>query len=835
MSDTPKSQSAVPGPSKSADVLAVLGIIALPLLMFADLLLGSADRVVSHYTADVSQFFIRMREFGVAEILNGNIPLWNPHLMSGTPYVGNWQSAVFYPLNAVYLVLPVGRAVNVDVVLHLILLGVFTYVWIRGRGVSALGAFFGVMIVLFSGPVFLRVLAGHITLLAVLSWAPLLLAAVDRIFQRAEENRPLLGWTLVGVGATAMQMLAGHPQTLFITAAMVATYCLLRFPGTSGRLRALRALACVALCPVPIAAAQLFAGFHTGTESIRTGGTTMEFATLFSFPPENLLTLVAPAFFGDRIHLDYWGRWAFWDTSIYMGIFGFGLALLGALYGPAKARRFAVFMALAFLFVAMGRYTPIYTVLLYVPGFSMFRGPSKFLIVFILLGGLLAGIGVDHLRTRQGSDSSKKLALFLYSAAFPLFLCALWILFSVGGYWEGTPWRTLVALHLPEGLLQFRWLTLDDEYFDKSALVAVLGMLVAFLTCLVFATLLWFSGRSSRIVYIIVVLGVAEVFGFARLYRTTFDLSDHRIPTLEQLYENEPGDYRVLHIGGTDDPRNPRNHPMMVGKSGLWGYEPVFLGLYGLYMAHVTGGGRDNMLSMSYHEAWGSDPVDVAMNAETLDMHLDAVTHTAILPQMFNMLRCRYTITPPNAQYAEEGVYENADYLPHFLLLRDYLVLPAPLARLATISEDTFDPWSTVVLTEEPDPTPAIGDGPVEGTVEILDQSTDHMTLSISIQEPCILLITDPYSSGWHARGLQDSDRQEYHLTTGNFALQALPLRAGNHTIRLEYLPSMSLLGLNITFTHALWLSAAAAMLYILCVGFWAVRGLPRYSTKNAA
>ena len=146
-----------------------------------------------------------------------------------------------------------------------------------------IGAYFGATIGMFIGPVFLRVLAGHITLLAVMSWAPLLFAAVDQIFRRAQEKRPLLGWTLVGVWATTMQILAGHPQTVFITAVTVGVYCLIRLPGASGRARAVACLACVALCPLLIAAVQLLPGIHTGSESIRTGGTDKDFATLFSF------------------------------------------------------------------------------------------------------------------------------------------------------------------------------------------------------------------------------------------------------------------------------------------------------------------------------------------------------------------------------------------------------------------------------------------------------------------------------------------------------------------------------------------------------------------------
>lgn len=818
-----------------ADVIAVLSIAALPLFMFGDLLFMGGNSVISHYSADVSQFFVRMREFAAAEVLEGRIPLWNPHIMSGTPFVGNWQSAVFYPPNVVYLLFPVGPAVNLDIALHLFLLGAFLYLWMRGRAIHPLGAFFGTAIVMFSGPVYLRVLAGHITMLAVMAWAPLLLASVDQIFKRAGEGRPLLGWTLIGIGATAMQMLAGHPQMVFITALIVGSYCLIRLPGATYRVKAGACLVGVAVLPGFLAAVQLFPGFHTGSESIRTGGTTEHFATLFSFPPENLLTFLAPAFFGDRVHVSYWGRWAFWDASIFMGIFGVILAIFGALHGPPKARRYAVFLALMFLFMSMGRYTPVYGLFYELPGFNMFRGPSKFLIGFVFFSGLLAGIGVDRLLNRAQPDKSKRMALFVLSMGLPIALGLFWILFSIGGYWEHTTWRGLIRLHLPDGVLGYNWEALGDDYFDRSALNAVLGLLIAFFTCFILGTLLWFSGRSRKAAYAIVILGIAEVFAFSRIYRETFHLSDHRIPGLEELYDREPGDYRVLQVGSTDDPSSSRNHVMKAGTLGIWGYEPVFLGRYGYLVSYAAGGGKDFVGQMSYHAAWGSDPFDMALEQEILGLDTDSDTKTVNLPQILDMLRCRYLIIPPGREYADEGVYENENYFPHFLLLRDYLVLNNPYAILGTLAEDTFDPRRTVVLERKPEPAPRPGASPIKGEVEIVDRSTDHMTLSVTLDEDAILLITDSYSTGWSVRALEGSAQMQYEILPANFALQAIPLTAGHHEFRVEYMPSVSVLGREITFNFMMWVSVVSTLVYALAIGVWAIRAGLRYRTKKAA
>ncbi len=59
----------------------------------------------------------------------------------------------------------------------------------------------------------------------------------------------------------------------------------------------------------PLAAVQLLPGRDASRESLRSGGLPYAVAATFLFPPENLITLLVPGFFGDIEHTVYWGRW----------------------------------------------------------------------------------------------------------------------------------------------------------------------------------------------------------------------------------------------------------------------------------------------------------------------------------------------------------------------------------------------------------------------------------------------------------------------------------------------------------------------------------------------
>src|SRR5690349_934189 len=125
----------MPEAERSPRLKTAVGLLALGIMcaaLFGPVIVDR-DRALSHITGDTSQFFIAMREFAAAEIRAGRLPLWNPYLMSGTPFVGNFQSAIFYPPNAIYLLMPATDAADVDYAAHIFLFGAFTFLWARRR------------------------------------------------------------------------------------------------------------------------------------------------------------------------------------------------------------------------------------------------------------------------------------------------------------------------------------------------------------------------------------------------------------------------------------------------------------------------------------------------------------------------------------------------------------------------------------------------------------------------------------------------------------------------------------------------------------------------------
>src|SRR5580658_872097 len=78
----------------------------------------------------IAQFY-PWRAFASSTIHAGYLPLWNPHEFCGAPFAANSQSAIYYPLNALFVILPVKAAFGVSVIVHLFLTGSFLYLFLR--------------------------------------------------------------------------------------------------------------------------------------------------------------------------------------------------------------------------------------------------------------------------------------------------------------------------------------------------------------------------------------------------------------------------------------------------------------------------------------------------------------------------------------------------------------------------------------------------------------------------------------------------------------------------------------------------------------------------------
>src|SRR5205814_2524575 len=111
----------------SADRSAAVGLLAASLLFYYPLVF--LGRALVDYDAFV--YFYPLRVYLAQALLAGRVPLWDPDLFLGVPFLANPQTAVLYPPSWLFLLGPVQVVYAAQLVLHAFLAAVFTYLLAR--------------------------------------------------------------------------------------------------------------------------------------------------------------------------------------------------------------------------------------------------------------------------------------------------------------------------------------------------------------------------------------------------------------------------------------------------------------------------------------------------------------------------------------------------------------------------------------------------------------------------------------------------------------------------------------------------------------------------------
>jgi hypothetical protein len=343
--------------------------------------------------------FFPWREFAKQTVLDGFLPLWNPGLGMGAPLLANAQSALLYPPNWILLIVPVEYGQGLLMVAHLLWAGIGMVKLSRRLGIGRLGQAVAGLAFMLSG--YLAARAWFLTVNASAAWLPWIILAGEDSIRR--------GKGLFSVPLTAalcLQWLAGHWQTAWYTwlilAGWMATRAFSRRPAWKHALAAgLRLLAC-SLFAFALGAVQFLPTVGYWWHSQRSAGTDPAAALSYSFWPWHLITLIAPGFFGNPVHGDYWGFANYWEDAVYIGLWPAGLACLAVWH---KFHRkgidgfpYGYLLALLplSLVLALGVNTPVFPFLYQsVPTFNLFQAPARIMIGFVFALCLLAAAGAE--------------------------------------------------------------------------------------------------------------------------------------------------------------------------------------------------------------------------------------------------------------------------------------------------------------------------------------------------------------------------------------------------------------------------------------------------------
>ena len=393
--------------NKKEHLIFLLFFAAAVMFMFLDVLFLKVALIKGDY---LQQFFPWSSLYSEG-IKNMRLVSWAEGVQCGFPLFAEGQIGQLYPLNVLFfLVLPFRAAYNYSFLFHFILSGFFTYLYARSKGSDIWGGAFAAVTICF-GSMYAGCFVNTAALKA-LTLFPAVLFMCDRYMSEG-----LIKYTFFAGLLAGMQFLAGSVQMAAYSVAFYLIYLTCAYSREKrpffDRLKGAAAIVFTAfLTALPQLAPTLVLSAHSNRPE-----RTLDFALWNSLSPTALAGTVMP----------YVGMIFARGNIGYIGVTGLFFAVTGIYIAREKKelRPMMVFLVIS-LFMALGKYNPIFTNLLKITGFYSFRAPSRFIYFGVFAMSILGGVGFTHFMECRDTVSRWAYKVFyLILAATTVFFVAV--------------------------------------------------------------------------------------------------------------------------------------------------------------------------------------------------------------------------------------------------------------------------------------------------------------------------------------------------------------------------------------------------------------------------
>jgi hypothetical protein len=712
--------------------------------------------------SDVVSIIYPWRIYAMELLKQKILPLWIPHALSGTPLLANFQSAVFYPFNFLFFLLDNVTAWSVYIMIQPLLASIFMFLFLKNLKLGNWASILGATVFAFSGFMLVWLeygIVGHAGL-----WLPLIFLSIDKLFLEKKFE-----WVILGAASLSFSLLAGYPQISFYLLLIAGLYaifcltCLFKTETKSGITRLLFSLILMFSLSLGLASIQLVPGLELLHYSIRESD-----PTIFAFnwgvvPLKNLVTFLAPDFFGNPSTLNFWGDFPYNDGAGYVGIVPLVLAGLGFLF--CKRRQASFFRLSLIIFLILSFITPV--ALLpsrsKIPGFTA-AVPARalFLVTFCL--AVFSAFGLEGL-LRKEIKTKKVLLIFL---VFGLFYTLLWLfVFRARRLSPKASWLTYLSVSKRNLILPTAIFVGGSIVFLSKELVEkILNRFLPFLKPIWLPLSLLF-------------LATFDLFRFGFKYDPFSDKEFLYSSTeLTQFLQSQEGLDRFVGL-------IPSSMFIPYNLLSFEGYDPLHIRWFSEYANAVNEPEFEKVTSGS---RWvtinniNSPLLNVAGVKYFLAFKGDAVGKWEPQPWRYPEPKFKMVF-----QYGKSQIYENTESLPRSFIAHKFKVISDKEGILKTLADSDFDASNTLILEE----TPAIKlEQPDDRTLEFVKINKDsylqnRVTIQAYTQAPGLLFLSDNFYPGWRAY----LDGKEIKIYRADYTFRAVSIPKGEHIIRFIYDP----------------------------------------------
>jgi len=463
----------------------------------------------------------------------------------------------------------------------------------------------------------------------------------------------------------------------------------------------------------------------------------------------------------------YHGEKMFTSGAVYVGAIVCFLFLLGLLIVPGPYKWALLFATLMSIFLAWGRNMMWLTELFfnYFPMYNKFRAVESILVVAEITMPLLGFLGLQKII--NGEVEWKKLRTDLFIAGgITGGICLIAALF--GGSIDMTSsfdsqWKTQVPDWLYTAILDQRTSMLKADAW-RSLIFVILG----------FALIYWFAWQKQKedrpmLAYILyaglAVLILADMVPVDKRFFNNdnfvkakeADAYFKMRPWEEQILQDKSLDYRVLNLN--------------------------------------TNTFNDARTSYRLKSIGGYSAAKLRRYQDLIDEHISKMNWNVI-----NMLNTKYIVT-------RQGVIPNPDAMGNAWFVNEVQFVPTPDDESAALN--TLDLHQTAVADEKFREVLSCSCVPCEtDEIQLTEYQPNALTYHSKTQNDRIAVFSEIYyPEGWHIY----VDGQEISLGRVNYVLRAAIIPAGEHTIKMEFVPN--------TLTLDKWSYAFSILLLLIVIG----------------
>jgi len=721
--------------------------------------------------SDVVSLTLPLRKLAIDILKTGHLPLWNHYVLSGSPLASNFQSAIFYPLNALYFFSKNFYAVwSIQIIIQHLFAAIFMYYFLRDYKLSKNVSIFGAIAWAFTG--FNTIWSSYNTVIQAVSFLPLTLLSIKNIDKKPKYKIFLSLSIFCAISA-------GNPPIALINILFAAFYALyLHRKSLKNMFLSLLFVVLGFITALPI----LAPSFKISAVSVRPFDQVVLQNNIKYLPIVKIITSIIPNFFGHPSTGNSWEKSGMYDNlNIFMGIIPITLLLFKLINKKSFQHQYFFYIAI------------IISILLIVKNpISLYIGQMKFLglnsmvmtrftYITAFSVAFLSSVGLDQL-LKNPKQYQTIIIIAISSIIFIIIIFYVFLssdIFYLGNISQNNP------------LTQFH----SENIYKRinEAFVAIKNSLPSLAILFGFTFSLLFIKKNKKIfIFITIFLTLTDLYFFFNKY-ISFNPVDF-------LYPNTP----TTDFLQTSTKRFARENAEIM-PSNMWlpyqlksvtGYDTTHSLRYNQFLNIINGFNLDQNISrFAEITKYNQNYIDFLSIEYLVGLNRfeGRVDPDGSLSYKFADLNFK-----PVFKDGSITVLKNLNPLDIINSVSDYQISTSSQQTKTLLSQS--DLRQTIILEQQP-----VYDKHQKTDIKNFITQVNGFTFTTNSDQPTLVSTSIPYYPGWTAT----LNNQSIPLNIGNHAFIALELPPGKNQIDLSFQKNMiallliTLISLPITFALA--------------------------------